>query len=379
MEMITNNYNMEEIKLQNFKNLLSQVSEISKKYAEIAEITGANYNIFNVLDVATKEVRTHSAFIADLLNPKGLHGKGDVFLKLFVDTINNKLPQEKQSRLILKDSCVTVEESIGKISGDEGGRIDIVIKDNENSQIVIENKIYAGDQYKQLVRYHNKYPNAILLYLTLFEKEASEESTKKEDKTTLIEGVDYFNITYKKDIKEWLTECHKETANHPLLRETLTQYINLIKQLTGQTMNDEMNKNIRKIVISNLEDAKLINNAYNDINNSVSQKLDTIFLLIENEELIKKSSNKVKITRNRPGAWRDLRIFHYRLENNRGYILVQLVKKDTDLYIQTINNMQGETFEPNKKWYVFNANISDDEIVLSFTNRFNKILEKLNN
>ncbi len=38
---------------------------------------GELFNIFNVLDLRTNEVRTHSAFIAELLNPDGNHGLGD--------------------------------------------------------------------------------------------------------------------------------------------------------------------------------------------------------------------------------------------------------------------------------------------------------------
>lgn len=38
---------------------------------------GELFNIFNVLDLRTNEVRIHSAFIAELLNPDGNHGLGD--------------------------------------------------------------------------------------------------------------------------------------------------------------------------------------------------------------------------------------------------------------------------------------------------------------
>ena len=73
------------------KALLSGVSEIKKKYDEIAILTGENFNVFNILGLSTKEVRTHSAFIAELLNPKGSHGQGDTFLKLFVEQQKDKI------------------------------------------------------------------------------------------------------------------------------------------------------------------------------------------------------------------------------------------------------------------------------------------------
>lgn len=34
--------------------------------------------------MATSEVHTHTPIIADLLNPKGSHGQGSIFLKIFV-------------------------------------------------------------------------------------------------------------------------------------------------------------------------------------------------------------------------------------------------------------------------------------------------------
>ncbi len=248
---------MEE--LQSIKKLLQEVSAISKKYEEIAKITGENYNIFNILGLSTKEVRTHSAFIADLLNPEGLHGQGSIFLELFFDQIKIKLNVEKEKIKSIEDTIkkipskkanVFVEENIGKISDDEGGRIDIVIKDSFK-QIVIENKICADDEKRQLVRYKNKYPNALLLYLTLHEKEASDKSITKKDNSKLIIYEDYFNITYKEDIVRWLEKCKEKAVNQPILRETLTQYINLIKFLTGQTMNEKMENEIVKLLLNN--------------------------------------------------------------------------------------------------------------------------------
>lgn len=278
-------------KIGEFKILLSKVSDISNKYEEIAKITGANYNVFNILGLSTREVRTHSAFIADLLNPKGLHNKGSVFLELFIKQVEETLNENKKEHIEnfkTDEASVIVEESIGKIEGDTGGRIDIVVKDN-NNQIVIENKIYAEDQFKQLVRYYNEYPNAILLYLTLYKKKAAEYSVKKEDGSSLIIDKDYFNITYKEDILNWLKECHKETANHPILRETLTQYIYLIKQLTGQTMIDKMNEEIINYIIDNnsIESAFQISNSLGSIkkelfNDKIKPIVESLGFNIEN-------------------------------------------------------------------------------------------------
>ena len=48
---------------------------------------------------------------------------------------------------------VNMEYHIGAITDKSGGRIDIVTKDRKAAVILIENKIYAGDQDNQMTRY----------------------------------------------------------------------------------------------------------------------------------------------------------------------------------------------------------------------------------
>jgi len=140
---------MEIIRL---KHLLDQVKALNDRYKKINELTGENFNVFRILKLESSEVRMHSAFLAELLNPNGSHGQKDAFLKLFLKSFCFK------NNPINSESCkVEVEKHTGFINeqGTEGGRIDIVITDTESKhQIIIENKIYAGDQANQLFRYH---------------------------------------------------------------------------------------------------------------------------------------------------------------------------------------------------------------------------------
>ncbi|MCF6365060.1 MAG: PD-(D/E)XK nuclease family protein [Bacteroidales bacterium] len=238
---------MEKEQIQNIKNLLQKVSAISKKYEEIAKITGENFNIFQVMNMQSDEVNLHSAFIAELLNPKGMHGQGDVFLKLFIE-------QFKIENFNTENAVAEAEKYIGAINEDytEGGRIDIIIKGNEGKKIIIENKIYAEDQENQLLRYYNYAPDAYIYYLTLYGEEPSvysigNGSFKKENVKLL---------SYSDDIKKWLEKCKKEAVNFPGLRETITQYINIIKYLTGQTMNKTMNKEMVELILKDADNLK---------------------------------------------------------------------------------------------------------------------------
>ncbi len=220
-------------------SILQQVSIITKKYNELAKITGENFNVFKILKVETKEVKLHSAFIAELLNPFGSHGQGNKFILEFINILGKK-NEQKINFNIDGVKNVIVEKYLGEKTDNNGGRIDIILEDNQNNFIVIENKIYALDQENQLIRYNNAYKDSPIVYLTLYGNEPREYSigVESEVKNKLI------CISFKEDILKWLITCKKYTTDYPLLRETITQYINTIKTLTNQTTNTYMSTEI---------------------------------------------------------------------------------------------------------------------------------------
>lgn len=209
---------------------------------------------------------------------------GAVFLELFLKMLEEKF-EEKDFKPIAGFDCenatAKVEKYIGVISEnkEEGGRIDIIITDKMKNAIIIENKIYAADGEKQLLRYNNfgaanHKDQYILLYLTLYGTPASNQSTgkikenpdaeveniEKEEETLSKEGLDtienikkesninVINISYEKDILAWLEKCKEKAVNHPMLRESIAQYINLIKYLTKQTINKKMEDEIKELL-----------------------------------------------------------------------------------------------------------------------------------
>ncbi len=241
-------------------NLLSQVSVINKKYKEIFEKTGENFNIFNILRIEAEEVQTHSRFLCELLNPNGSHGKGELFLNLFLEdqkkdnSIENENFVEKLQNFNTNNCTVKPEVNIGFKNKEqtEGGRIDILIKEsNSDKAIIIENKIFAGDQLNQLIRYNNAFPtfpNPPIFYLTL---ELDDNKPSIASKGDLKKGDHFKCISYKDDILIWLEKCLANSSDHPILKETIKQYIFLIKQLTNQTTNNKMEKEIVNIIIEN--------------------------------------------------------------------------------------------------------------------------------
>ncbi|MDR3048343.1 MAG: PD-(D/E)XK nuclease family protein [Elusimicrobiota bacterium] len=223
---------------QSAETLLNSISAINKRHYELAELSGENFNVFEMF-VGHYELK-HSKFIAELLNPTGSHGQGDIFLKLFVKEANiNNFATETAE--------VETEHSF---NDNVGGRIDIVIKNNRGEQIFIENKIYADDGNTQLLRYHEYKPNARILYLTLDGAEPSEKSVGNIDET---KKQWLTMISYSETIIKWLENCKKEAVNMPLLRETISQYIFHIQDLTNQTRSKKMSKEIAEVIAKNAE------------------------------------------------------------------------------------------------------------------------------
>lgn len=255
--------------MENIKSLLQKVQHLialDKQRKEEARKRGEKYNIFSVLGLENSEVRTHSAFLASLLNPDGNHGVGCAFLNAFVSDMNLD-----ELQLDTNNSQVTVEH----VTGD--GRIDILISDNNKKAIIIENKIYAGDQLEQLKRYDDyaklRFTNGYrLLYLTLDGHKPSEDSTKglkdnqyfrlayNNNLNTSDEDTSDSNNVIRQDIIHWLEECVKIAYNKPLVRETIIQYQSLIKSLTGMNSENETKQEIIKLFATkeNYETAALI-------------------------------------------------------------------------------------------------------------------------
>ena len=173
--------------MENLIKLLESVDEIHKEIKvsrNQRRESGDMFNIFEILKAEHYEVTTHSAILAELLNPNGSHGCTDIFLKSFLEVLNLKELFHN-----LNEVSVDVERSIGALDYENkeyGGRIDLIIHEKNKAAIIIENKIYADDQDKQLYRYcryaRNTFNNNFnILYLTLDGKEPPKKSTEGKD------------------------------------------------------------------------------------------------------------------------------------------------------------------------------------------------------
>ena len=264
-------------------NILNQVRIVSRKIKEQRKEKferGENYNIFYDLGFMSDEVHLHSMFLANLLNPKGSHGQRGKFLEAFLKMLQKSFPAISADRLVLDtaNASVEVEKYIGRQTDSEGGRIDIYLTDGKHS-IIIENKIYAGDQHHQMLRYWNygmsqkrddTEKSFVLIYLTLDGCSPSKDSLGEDLKEN-----DIVCLSYKGDIRGWLDRCVELASRTPLVRETINQYISTIDILTNNVMED--NKELLDILCKE-ENLDAIYDIANNKNIVVNRIINEVFI-----------------------------------------------------------------------------------------------------
>ena len=296
-----------ELDIQRFVQEVASICALGQAQQEERNRKGENYNLFSILNIERYELK-HSALIANLLDPKGSHGCGDAFLKAFFEIALKGTAYPFESSTPPQSHT---EHYTGLIAGDTGGRIDILVESKSSHYgLIIENKIYAGDQDKQLTRYDNYGKKTfgadryLLVYLTLFGSEASEGSTAKGN----AKEVDYLCLSYAEDILRWLEQCVRLADNKPLVRESLNQYIRTIKQLTYQDMNQENIQEIIDLAVDHPEVVDILSSKRGAIAQGIREK----YIFPKLEEYAKKKgcifinktdSNKLSEIRIQKDGW----------------------------------------------------------------------------
>ena len=150
------------------ERLNSAWPELSLRDQRLRAQFAPDFNIFRMLHIEQNEVKLHSRFLAELINPNGSHGQGDLFLLKFFEIAipcHLDLPSKPTQR---SDWWVTTEEWV-----DEFSRLDIVVRCRDRGFIMaIENKVDAVEQDQQLARYarwlglQRDFPVRNLVFLT---------------------------------------------------------------------------------------------------------------------------------------------------------------------------------------------------------------------
>lgn len=201
------------------KKLISLHGKI-ETIEEIEKLNGNKFNVFNILGIQRREVETHSFFLHELINPKGSHSQDIKYLEIFMKNVLNLHSFKFENVIVGRETLI-----------DESRRIDFTIE-NDEYYIAIEMKIDATDKDKQLKDYFDyakkqKKDNSIVYYLTLDGKEAEEISHN---------GAEYEKISFAQDILNFIELSIEKSAELPTIRENLVQYLNLIKEITNQSI-----------------------------------------------------------------------------------------------------------------------------------------------
>lgn len=283
--------------------LLSQIQPIVDKEIKKRKSKGEDFNIFLITNKTSDEQYTHSAFISELLNPKGSHNLGDKFLIKFLEIINKSICENnrfntannkvedifnefnsKGSEARVKKEWVIGKVQIGKeieCGKAKGGRIDILLELN-GFNISIENKINAKLQPRQIERYSNyNKENNIVFLLTL-------DGGDTDEKCVTI-NKDYYCISYYNEIDEWLNKCYSLSEEYPILRETIKQYQLLIQKLSGKMT---YSKDVQNKILNNLEAANSLYNNFDGALNKIKDDFRNSILKALNKELKNKFKEK---------------------------------------------------------------------------------------
>lgn len=218
-----------EEKLKEFNDLIFSFKKVQNEGFLRRKQVADTFNIFRTLRIEYKETTLHSRLITDLLNPRGDHAQGPYFLERFFQSVD--------AVEFTKNCNLTEWITLDEVYAQQLGYIDILLYHPESPKraIIIENKVYSGDQPLQLLRYYTHCRNMgfsddeiQILYLTPRGRIPAQHSTC--DKVLGDIGDKVKPISYGKHINDWLD--HSLNSELPLnLKITLQHYTQIIKNL----------------------------------------------------------------------------------------------------------------------------------------------------
>lgn len=232
------------IETQNHRDLLHATEVLYERWC-------ANrvepFNVFSVLRSANDEVNLHSRFLHAVL-----------------DRPDSTSGDRKNLKAFLNEVCGVNDFSMEHARVErEANHIDLLIK-NDHQAVIIENKIWAGDQERQLQRYHDDlhgrgYKDAAIhiVYLTPDGREPEDQSRGE------IPREKVSSVSYRYEVQRWLIGCQRRAFNEPGLRESIAQYIHLIRRMTNTDYKGEHMNELKKLLAdgNNLVLAKQLSDA----------------------------------------------------------------------------------------------------------------------
>ncbi|MBK1885618.1 PD-(D/E)XK nuclease family protein [Marinobacter sp. DY40_1A1] len=205
-----------------------------------------DFNLLSSVLSVNDEVRLHTRFIYSLLNPKGKHYQGTRFLELFLEAIGRQdWLLDFSSVTVLKEHCPDGQQD----------QIDLWITDGKR-QIVIENKLSAQDQKRQVARYlkavgatnPEQADDTLFIYLTKNRQSPSDfglgdlmvcQQTRRLLNANRQPVAHYQNLSYRRhtqqnSIHAWLDSCTQAVERQSNIAWALQDYQAVVERATKE-------------------------------------------------------------------------------------------------------------------------------------------------
>lgn len=193
-----------------------------------------SFNIFKILNIAHDETKLHTPFLAGLFRSNGTHAQGTLFVREFLSqfTTPDQLPTYVFDRF--DDSYICREEEFVH----ESGRMDIVIERLTGERekrfcVVVENKIFAGEQQDQLDRYsqyldRHDVPETRKFLVYLHAREESHRprsgANVPRDRLKVLRYQDHMARIFRKCLQDNMIKAFN-------VRDVVAQYLAVIEQI----------------------------------------------------------------------------------------------------------------------------------------------------
>lgn len=209
--------------------------------------TSLGFNAFVLVSDTYRRENFHSDILSAILDPNSKHGEGTLFLRLFVAYLARVAKMRGKSDL--SDSLAGFKPGSDIRVAREDGRIDVLVEGCDWA-IIIENKINgADDMDRQLPRYVEKVQRkgkrvlAIVYITAATAKDPNQYGWKPGDQEMvfplLLSVVGYNEtVTELNLVVGWLERCELEAKNFAA-KAVLSQYCELLRNQSGETMNQE--------------------------------------------------------------------------------------------------------------------------------------------
>ena len=232
------------------------------------------FNVFTALRSASDEVNLHSRFLYALLDHVDPTSRERENLKAFLYEVVHAND--------FNSEYAQVER--------EANHIDLLMR-NKHQAVIVENKIRAGDRDLQLQDYRDDLVrrgfadvDIRIVYLTPDGREPDTQSRGEipVEKVVL--------VSYRDEIHDWLIGCQRRAFNQPGLRESIAQYIHLLRRLTNTDNKGEYMSELKEllklddnlVLASQLSralvhaEAALVRRFYREVDQTLHEKIEDL-------------------------------------------------------------------------------------------------------